>query len=66
MFDEVPVERLRLVSDLPHGLQQRNPLENERDGQDDVPDDEVAGRLRAEQLLDTVRDRHRGTGDKQP
>ncbi|MDX6335184.1 MAG: hypothetical protein QOG05_2524, partial [Streptosporangiaceae bacterium] len=47
-------------------LQEGDCLENERDGQHDVPDDEVAARFRRDDFLDAARDGHCGAGHEQP
>jgi len=66
VLDEVPLHRLGLRFGLPDRLQERDCLENERDGQHDVPDHEVAARLRRDDFLDAARDGHRDAGHEQP
>jgi hypothetical protein len=66
VLDEVTLRRLRCRFGLPDGLQERDALENEGDAQHGVADDEVAGRLWSDQLLDAVRDRHCSAGHEQP
>ncbi|HEY2264572.1 MAG TPA: hypothetical protein VGI96_18260 [Streptosporangiaceae bacterium] len=66
VLDHVPLERRSLTPGLPDRLQERGPLQQERHGQHDVPDDEMPGRLRVKQFLDAVGDRDRAAGDEQP
>jgi hypothetical protein len=66
VLDHVPLERGGLTSGLPDRLQERGSLQQEGHGQHDVPDDEMLGRFRVEQFLDTVRDRDRAAGYEQP
>ena len=66
MLDQVPLHGLGFGFGLADRLQERDSLQDERHSQHDVPHGEVAGRLRVDELLDAVRDRHRGAGHKQP
>ncbi len=66
VLDQVPLERAGLGSGLPVRLQERGSLQEEGHGQHDVPDDEMPGRFRADELGDAVRDRDRAAGHEQP
>jgi hypothetical protein len=65
VLDHVPLERLGLAPGLPDRLQERGALQQERPGQHDVPDDEMPGRFRVDELGDAVRDRDRAAGHEQ-
>jgi len=66
VLDEVPLHRLGLGLGLPDRLQEGDSLENEEECQHDIADQEMTGRLRRDELLDAVRDRHCSTRDEQP
>jgi 2-dehydropantoate 2-reductase len=66
VFDEVLLHRLGLRLGLPDRLQERRALQDEGDGQHDVPDEEVAARFGAEELPHALHDRYHRARHEQP
>jgi 2-dehydropantoate 2-reductase len=65
VVDEVPLHRVGLRLRLPDRLQERRSLQDEGNGQHDVPDEEVAARFGPQKLPNALRDRYHRARDEQ-
>lgn len=65
LLDQVTTEQLGRGPGLTDRPQKRDPLEHEGKREHHVADHKIRRRLRRDQLLNPVRDRHGGAGDEQ-